>query len=116
MAARLAQRAPVVVQPVVDDEPEETGDYVPAVESDAPVGPNADEESEYLGGESLPGELPLVAPPSKEVEDDEPPGELPKLGDLNKRIPADALAIMDELFRAKFSKVQRIPARHLKKS
>ena len=115
MAARLAQRAPVVVQPVVEDEPEEAGDYAPAVESDAPVGPSVDEESEYLGAEPSVGELPLAASPSDEVEDDEPPGELPKLGDLNKRIPADALAIMDELFRAKFSKVQRISARHLKK-
>ena len=115
MAARLAQRAPVVVQPVAEEEPEEAGDYAPTVESEAPVGPNAEEESDYLNGENSLRELPLASPVS-EVEDDEPPGELPKLGELNKRIPAEALAIMDELFRAKFSKVQRVSARHLKKS
>lgn len=115
MAARLAQRAPVIVQAVVEEESEEADDYAPTVEIDAPVGPSADEESEYLNSANGVGELPLAAT-ANEVEEDEPAGELPNLADLNKRIPAEALALMDELFRAKFSKVQRVPAKLLKKS
>lgn len=116
MAARLAQRAPVVVQPVIDDVPDEAIDEAPPFDADAPVGPSSDEESEYLGGETSVGELPLVASAANEVEEEVPAGELPKLEELNQRIPPKVLSVMDELFRAKFSKVQRVSAKHLKKN
>ena len=116
MAARLAQRAPVVVRPVVEDMPDEAIDEAPPVDADAPVGPGSDEESEYLGGETGVGELPLAAPAANEVEEEVPAGELPELEELNGRIPPEVLAVMDELFRAKFSKVQRVSAKHLKKT
>jgi len=96
--------------------PDDAIDEAPPVDADAPVGPSSDEESEYLGGETSVGELPLAAPAASEAEEELPAGELPKLEELNKRIPPKVLAVMDELFRAKFSKVQRVSAKHLKKN
>lgn len=39
---------------------------------------------------------------------------LPALEDLVKKIPAESRELMDELFRAKFTGVRRVPAKALK--
>jgi hypothetical protein len=39
----------------------------------------------------------------------EPTGDLPALDDLVERIPAATRAVMDDLFRAKFVAVRRLP-------
>ena len=40
---------------------------------------------------------------------------LPALEDLVKRIPAETRELMDELFRAKFTTVKRVPAKALQR-
>ena len=56
------------------------------------------------------GERPSVPPP------DEPLAEkaLPALANLVDRIPAATRATLEELFRAKFTRVKRIPERDLR--
>lgn|GEM_PF-2561507 len=79
----------------------------------APGGPRDEEESGYLAeppdddwgnGSTRQGG-------SIEVEPEAP---LPGLDDLTKRISPKVMTAIDELFRAKFSKVQRVPKKCLK--
>ena len=118
MAARLALRAPVVVQPVEEAEQSEAIEEVADAPTggEAPVGPSVDEENSFLAADL--GEPDFGRPTVRAVtreEDSEPTGELPDLAALNQRIPAKVLEAMDELFRAKFTRVERVSTRHLKK-
>jgi hypothetical protein len=47
-------------------------------------------------------------------EPEEPAGALPPLEELVNRIPAPTRALMDELFRARFVTVKRVPKSALK--
>tara|TARA_Y100000385_G_scaffold290951_1_gene366268 strand:- start:3211 stop:3546 length:336 start_codon:yes stop_codon:yes gene_type:complete len=76
-------------------------------EEDAPVGPSEEEESGYLASEVT---LEESSWSSTEVEDE----DLPKMEDLNQRIPPKVLGQIEELFRAKFTKVQRVSEDSLK--
>lgn len=49
-----------------------------------------------------------------EAEADEAPGKLPAVEDLVPRIPPEAREALDELFRARFVRVQRVPRKALK--
>jgi hypothetical protein len=99
---------------------EENGFVVPDAESaesvedeSAPVGPSAEEESNYLAEQRFAPGRAGAAPPTE--DDAVESGDLPGMDALVKRIPADVVAMMDELFRAKFVKVQRVPKRALKR-
>lgn len=83
------------------------------MDESAPVGPSADEEAAFLSAEredSGGGALPPVAA----VTVDDEKGELPPMEDLVKRIPAQARDLMEDLFRARFVTVKRIPKAALK--
>ena len=45
---------------------------------------------------------------------EEAPGDLPPMEDLVKRIPAPARELMEELFRARFVTVKRLPKSAMK--
>ncbi|HEX3730238.1 MAG TPA: hypothetical protein VHV47_10565 [Opitutaceae bacterium] len=81
----------------------------PAQADEGPAWPGEAEESAFLsaardqGGEAAPAPHPAAAP-------EEAPGDLPALAELAGRVPPAVRAAMDELFRAKFSAVRRIPA------
>ncbi len=77
----------------------------------APVGPSDEEESALLGEETESDTASAKAVSPAEAPD----GELPDLEDLVKRIPGETMKILDELFRAKFVRVQRVSDRNLKK-
>lgn len=80
--------------------------------ADAPAGPSSEEEAAFLAQER---EMGNVTPALMHVE--KPPeekGELPPLEDLVKRIPMPTRDLMEELFRAKFVTVKRIPSSALK--
>ena len=86
----------------------------PAEEFDAPVGPSDEEEASFLSEQSFQeaasAPLSVAAGPEPEALI----GPLPALEDLVKRIPAPARELMDELFRAKFVSVKRVPKAALK--
>lgn len=48
------------------------------------------------------------------AEVEEAPAKLPAMEDLVQRIPAEARGALDELFRARFVRVQRIPRKALR--
>lgn len=76
-------------------------------EEEEPVGPSEEEESGYLASRVTPEESSW----SSTESDDE---DLPKMEDLNQRIPKKVLGQIEELFRAQFTKVQRISEDSLK--
>jgi hypothetical protein len=82
----------------------------PQVADDSgPSGPSDAEESSFLAdqvdaGAVAPDTLSHVLPPLPAEE-----GSLPPLDDLVQRIPAPTRALLDELFRAKFITVKRLP-------
>ncbi len=67
----------------------------------------ADRSNGTVGPDTIPAGVGLVA----EVE--ETPVKLPPLDDLVQRIPPEVRELMDELFRAKFVRVQRVPKKAL---
>ena len=79
---------------------------------DAPVSPTSDEEAAFLAQER---EMGIVTPALMHAESPpEEKGSLPPMEDLVKRIPMPARDLMEELFRAKFITVKRIPQSALK--
>jgi hypothetical protein len=80
--------------------------------ADAPAGPSSEEEAAFLAQER---EMGIVTPALMHTES--PPvekGDLPPMEDLVKRIPMPTRDLMEELFRAKFITVKRIPQSALK--
>jgi hypothetical protein len=80
-------------------------------EAGAPIGPGADEEAAFLATQRA-----VEGPPSAPAEGEEPAAaqKLPPLDGLVGRIPPEVLAALDDLFRAKFTAVRRVPASVLK--
>jgi len=67
--------------------------------------PDAGEESAYLseaGGRAAAQALPAERTPAAQEK-------LPALDDLVARVPANIRAVLDDLFRAKFTGVRRMP-------
>lgn len=82
----------------------------------APTGPSESEESAFLAEQREQG---FVAPSPSQAnaaspEVEEKKGPLPPLDDLVARIPPATRELLDELFRAKFVAVKRVPAAALK--
>lgn len=96
-------------------EPDAAENHAPEIDPSAPAGPSAEEEAEYLTREAEHGQPTPIAL-SPEPDENELGGQLPKLDELSQRISPEVIGMMDELFRTKFTKVQRVSAQHLKKS
>lgn len=88
------------------------------VDDGAPVGPSDGEESAFLAEQREQGfSTPAVPRGAKsDAAEDEADNKtaLPPLDDLVNRIPPETRQLMDELFRAKFVTVKRIPKSALK--
>lgn len=80
--------------------------------SEAPIGPSADEEAAFLAQERENGYASPAA--AKPVAAEEPQGALPPMEDLVKRIPMPTRDLLEELFRARFVTVKRVPRSALK--
>lgn len=80
--------------------------------ADVPAGPASEEEAAFLAQEREMGiaTSTLMHPESPPEEK----GDLPPMDDLVKRIPMAARDLMEELFRARFVTVKRIPRSALK--
>ena len=95
--------------------PVETEDGAVAARAELPreqnSWPSEVDEAAFLAEQRLQGEA--VIPPASLSEDgaDSP---LPPLAELVQRIPAETRAVLDDLFRAKFTSVRRVPAKALK--
>lgn len=87
-----------------------------ALDEGAPVGPSEGEEASFLAEQRIASGVAL--PPTRaggaNGAEDDPATSLPPLEDLVSRIPAPTRALLDELFRAKFVTVRRVPKSALK--
>ena len=80
--------------------------------ADAPTGPSSEEEAAFLAQER---EMGIVTPALTHTETPpEEKGDLPPMDDLVKRIPMAARDLIEELFRARFVTVKRMPQSALK--
>jgi hypothetical protein len=79
---------------------------------DAPAGPSTEEESAFLAQERA---MDIVTPALMPTDrPEEEPSDLPPMEDLVRRIPVPARELMEELFRARFVTVKRVPQSALK--
>lgn len=74
-----------------------------------PLWPDAAAEEAYLAEQRAAQPVPPARPAAGPEEAPEPPGPLPPLETLLPRIPPAVREALDEYFRAKFVKVQRVP-------
>jgi len=73
------------------------------------------EEPVFLAEARERGEAVATVPkPLPPTEAEAEKGPLPPLDELVQRIPSEVREILEELFRVKFTNVQRVPAKHLK--
>ena len=83
------------------------------LENGANVWPDESAESAFLSEQKESG-VPVAAVTATEASEETDGKPLPPLDELVKKIPADIRATMDELFRAKFVSVKRVPKSALK--
>ena len=81
---------------------------------DLPVGPSTDEEAAFLAEQQENAPAFSVPPSALSTEPEAGDVPLPPMEDLVKRIPMPTRDLMEELFRAKFITVKRIPQTALK--
>ena len=83
--------------------------------SDEPVWPDDSAEAAFLAEARQRGEVVKTSTTvAAEPMDDADPKALPPLDELVSRIPAEVRDTLEDLFRAKFVRVQRVPKRALK--
>lgn len=71
-------------------------------------------ESAFLAEARERGEVAAPAKPKEESAEETDAKPLPALNDLVQRIPADVRETLEDLFRARFVTVKRVPKRALK--
>lgn len=76
------------------------------------MGPSSEEEAAFLAQQGSTDAVPAI--PVQSERGDENQDNLPPMEDLVKRIPMPTRDLMEELFRAKFITVKRIPQSALK--
>lgn len=102
---------PARIEPNAD-----AAEAVPAAEG-GNVWPDEAAESAFLAEARVSGETLVVTAPAaaeSEAESETDGKGLPSLDDLVKRIPPDVREVLDDLFRAKFTAVRRMPKKSLK--
>ena len=96
------------------EKPPQEPDSVPLVEGMAPFWPDEAVESSFRAEARERGEPVVVAAPEEEAADNSDASPLPALNDLVARVPAEVRDLLDDLFRAKFVAVKRVPKKSLK--
>lgn len=76
--------------------------------------PDESIESAFLAEARERGETAVVKPPETDVADESDTKALPPLNELVERIPPGVREVLDDLFRARFVAVRRVPKRALK--
>lgn len=82
--------------------------------SDESGWPDAAAESAFLAEARSRGELPAPKPIAAEEPEEAETGPLPPVEKMVERIPPPVREMLDDLFRARFVRVTRIPRRALK--
>lgn len=80
----------------------------------APIGPSESEEASFLAEQRAQPAAPAPGGRAAPVEEPEDRAPLPPLDELVNRVPPAARELLEELFRAKFITVKRVPRSALK--
>lgn len=90
----------------------------PALENGANVWPDENAEASFIAEARQRGEPVVATAATVELaeEKEEDKKALPPLADLMKRLSPEVRETLDDLFRAKFTTVRRVPKRFLKSS
>ncbi len=80
----------------------------------APVGPSESEEASFLAEQRVQPSAPTPAGRAAPADEPEDRAPLPPLDELVNRVPPAARDLLEELFRAKFVTVKRVPRSALK--
>ena len=86
----------------------------PKTDAASNVWPEESAEAAFLAEARARGEPAVVPRPGEKSGDDAAPGVLPPLHELVQRIPAEVREALEDLFRAKFVAVRRVPEKALK--
>jgi hypothetical protein len=115
----LAPVPPGVVAVPAADQPDEMSDALPPVEPPAPEAetnganwPDDSAEAAFLADARERGEVVVAARPAESAEENEST-PLPSLDDLVQRIPPEVREALEDLFRARFVTVKRVPKKVL---
>ena len=84
------------------------------MDESASVGPSTEEEAAFLAVDVDCGPADIPLPKANRVESDSIEEPLPPMEDLVNRIPAPARELIENLFRARFLTVKRVPKAALK--
>ena len=106
--SRATERAD---RPAADDV-SVAADSVPLVDDMAPLWPDESAESAMMSELGSRGEM--ARPAATEAIEETDTAPLPPLDQLVKRLPPEVRATLDELFRATFVTVRRVPKNALK--
>lgn len=88
---------------------------VPSAETGEPMGwPDPAAEAAFLAEARERGELPAAATAREEIVEETETRALPALDTLVNRLPADVRESLEDLFRARFVRVTRVPRKALK--
>jgi hypothetical protein len=87
---------------------------VPPPDDSVPVAPSAEEEAAMLSQDRGSEEFYGQPPKAENLEPETEAASLPPMEDLVKRIPLPTRDLLEELFRARFVTVKRIPKAALK--
>jgi hypothetical protein len=87
---------------------------IPQTDDAAPVGPSSEEEAAFLSEDRASAAAFVLPPKAGGAETGSGDAPLPPMEDLVKRIPAPARELIEDLFRARFVTVKRMPKTALK--
>lgn len=93
--------------PVHSAAPREAGD-------EQPNWPDESAESAFIAEARERGEMVVAKTAAAEADDEPAAKSLPPLDELVNRIPAEVRDVLDDLFRARFVTVRRVPRKALK--
>ena len=85
-----------------------------ATENNANAWPDDAAETAFRAEAIERGEPDAIATAAIEATEETDTKGLPALAELMKKIPSESRELLDELFRAKFTGVKRVPAKALK--
>jgi hypothetical protein len=95
------------------ESPEAAASPVPEGDSDV-TWPDESAESAFLSEARARGEPVMADTATAELAEETDPKSLPPLEELVQRIPPEVREVLDDLFRARFTTVRRVPRKALK--
>ena len=112
--AKVSERKATSEEPEEGSAPAALVEDAASAGDSAAVGPTPEEEAAMLSQDRTSEQFYASPPTAENIEPESADTALPPMEDLVKRIPAPARELIEELFRARFVTVKRMPMTALK--